>query len=276
MRLGFFGIALLVIALARPQWGSRWEVVHRRGLDILIALDVSKSMLAEDVKPNRLERAKLALRDFAEKHAGDRLGLIVFAGDAYLSCPLTSDMTGFLRMLEDTTVRSAPRGGTNLTAAIEEAARSIRNASGPEHILILLSDGEDHEGDPLEIAEKAHRNLGLEIFTIGIGTQEGDLIPVSTSEGQNSFLKNDEGNVVKTRLEEGLLEKLALRTQGAYFRATATDLGLDYFQDQHFARREPMTKTDSKRRIAQERFQIFLLGALLALSFELALVERGA
>ncbi|MDD5439867.1 MAG: VWA domain-containing protein, partial [Candidatus Omnitrophica bacterium] len=156
--LTVLAVFFFVMALTRPQWGYRWEEVKRKGLDILIALDTSNSMLAEDVKPNRLERSKLAIKDLVRNlSGGDRVGLIAFAGTAFLQCPLTVDYNGFILSLNDISAGTIPRGGTAITIAIECAMRSYGGGLKKNKILIMITDGEDHEGDPAKAAQRAAR-----------------------------------------------------------------------------------------------------------------------
>ncbi|MFA7677499.1 MAG: VWA domain-containing protein, partial [Candidatus Omnitrophota bacterium] len=157
---------LSILAMMRPQWGFQWQEVHRSGLDILIAIDTSKSMLAEDVKPNRLERAKLAVKDLIRKLKGDRVGLIAFAGKAFLQCPLTVDYGGFMLTLDDLNVDTIPLPGTSISSAIYEALRSYEGGINDYKILVLITDGEDHEGDPIAAAKEA-KAKGIRIFCVG-------------------------------------------------------------------------------------------------------------
>ena len=150
-------IVFSVLSLMRPQWGFQWKEVKRKGLDILVAIDTSKSMLAEDVKPNRLERSKLALKDLVKKLRGDRIGLIAFSGRAFLQCPLTVDYSGFILSLNDINVGTIPRGGTSISSAINEAIESYEGEQKKYKVLIIITDGENHEGDPLRVTELAKK-----------------------------------------------------------------------------------------------------------------------
>ncbi len=171
-------LALLVVALAGPKWGFHWEEVKREGIDLIVAIDTSRSMLATDVKPDRLERAKLAVMDLVQLLKGDRIGLVPFAGTAFLECPLTLDYAAFERSLRSVQVGLIPRGGTALARAIETSLDGFEAHEGRHEALILITDGEDHEGD-VEKAAQAAAEHGVEIFTVGIGTEQGELIPVS-------------------------------------------------------------------------------------------------
>lgn len=260
-------IALSVFSLMRPQWGFRWEQVRRKGLDILIALDTSKSMLAEDVLPSRLERSKLAVKDLVKNLKGDRIGLIAFSGSAFLQCPLTVDYGGFLLALENINAESIATGGTSLSSAIKEALKSYEGGQKKYKVLVIITDGESHTGDALGFAERAKKE-GINIFCIGIGTKEGDLIPLTDEKGQKTFLKDRDGNVVKTRLDEALLQKIALATDGAYVRSTNTEFGLDLLYKERLSKMEKRELESKMNKYYDERFQLFLLPALLLLVLE--------
>ncbi len=260
-------VFLCVFSLLQPRWGFSWQEVKRKGLDILIAIDTSKSMLATDVKPNRLGRSKLAVKDLIKKIKGDRIGLIAFSGDAFLQCPLTVDYNGFLLSLESLDTDTIPKPGTAITAAIGEAIKSYEGVSKEYKVLVIITDGEDHEGELTKITERAKKE-GIKIFCIGIGTREGELIPVVNDKGRKTFLKDKDGNFVKSRLNERLLQKIALATHGSYVRATGAEFGLDLIYEQKLSR---MQKRDIEGRMAKkykERFQI-----PLALAFLLLLIE---
>ena len=213
--------ALIVIAIAGPMWGFRWEQVKRQGIDLVVALDTSRSMLATDVKPNRLERAKLAVRDLVDEARGDRLGLVAFAGSAFLQCPLTLDRGAFLESLDAIQVGIIPRGGTALAAAIDTSLDAFEGKQGNNQAIVLITDGESHEGD-LDAAIAHAKERGVRIFTVGIGTPEGELIPGATG----GFVKDRQGQVVKSRLDEATLERIAVDTGGVYLRAAGAGLGL--------------------------------------------------
>ncbi|MFA5231577.1 MAG: VWA domain-containing protein [Candidatus Omnitrophota bacterium] len=265
--LVILAISLMFFALMRPQWGFHWEEVKRKGVDILIALDTSKSMLAEDVKPNRFERSKLAIKDLLRNLKGDRIGLIAFSGNAFLQCPLTLDYGGFLLSLDNTGIDTIPKGGTSLTSAIKEALRSYEGGQKKYKVLIVITDGEDHEGNPGEASEEAKKE-GIKIFCIGIGTKEGELIPVTDESGQKIFLKDAQGNVVKSHLNEIDLQKIALNTGGVYVRATNTEFGLNLIYKERIAGMEKRELEAKMNKHYEERFQIFLWLALFLLVVE--------
>jgi len=266
-------IALIVIALARPQWGFSLQEVKRQGVDILLAIDTSKSMLTRDVKPDRLGRTKLAVRDLVKRLKGDRVGLIAFAGDAFAACPLTNDYGGFLLTLEDITTATIPRGGTNISSAIQEAVQLYKDSKVRDKSLVILTDGEDLEGDALEEALKA-KEQGIRIYTVGIGTPEGELIQMEDSSGNKVFLKDQQNNFVKSRLNEPLLEKIAVSTGGLYVRAGGAEFGLGLIYDRALSRFEEQEFESQMRRVYFERFQWPLAFGILFLVFETCLSVR--
>ena len=268
-------VALLLglFSLVRPQWGFHWEKVKRKGIDIRIAIDTSKSMLADDVKPNRLERSKLAVKDMVKKLYSDRIGLIAFAGDAFLQCPLTVDYSGFMLSLDSLSTDTIPKGGTSISAAIREAIKVYEKEQKKYKILVLITDGEDHEGDPVKLAKEAKKE-GVKIFCIGIGTKEGELIPIANKNGGRVFLKDNVGNAVKTHLDESTLQKIALDTGGCYVRSSGADFGLDLIYEKKLSK---IKKKEFKEKIIrrfEERFQIPLAICLLLLLLEPFISER--
>jgi len=258
---------LILFSLMRPQWGFHWQEVKRRGLDIIIALDTSKSMLAQDVKPDRLQRSKLAVRDFIKNLKGDRIGLVAFSGTAFFQCPLTIDYSGFLLSLDNIDINTIPRGGTSISSAITEAVKSYGGQEKKYKVLVIITDGENNEGDPLPAAEEAKKN-GVVIFCIGIGTKEGELIPLAEDTGQKQFLKDREGNVVKSRLDEATLEKIALATGGSYIRSTATEFGLELLYRERLSKMEKRELEGKMNKRYIERFQIPLAAALFLILLE--------
>lgn len=262
-----------VFALARPQWGFQWQEIKREGLDIIVAVDTSKSMLTEDVKPNRLERTKLAVKDLLKKLDGDRIGLIAFAGDAFLVSPLTIDYSGFTLSLNDLSTNTIPRGGTNISAAIQEALKGYEKIPSKYKALIIVTDGENLEGNPLAAAENA-REKGIKIYSIGIGTREGELIRVQNDQGNFEFLKDQKGNFIKSRLNENVLRKIAEISGGIYVRAGGAEFGLDLIYDQQLAKMEKREFESKMEKRYYERFQIPLALALVILITETLLGTR--
>ncbi|HUE14436.1 MAG TPA: VWA domain-containing protein [Planctomycetaceae bacterium] len=261
---GLFLAALgcLFVALARPQAGFRWEEVKRRGIEVIFAVDTSRSMLTPDVKPDRLTRAKLAVDDFVSHLNGDGAGLIAFAGNAFLQCPITLDYEAFHESLAaiDTTI--IPRGGTDIASAIREAQAALQNRPGSDKILVLLTDGEDLEGSALDAAKAAAKD-GLKIYTVGVGTANGDLIPIPAEQG-GGFVKDDAGQFVKSHLDEPGLKAIAEATGGLYAPLGAQGQGLETIYQQALA---PLAKHDlasRRQKVYTERFQ-WPLAASLAL-----------
>jgi hypothetical protein len=182
--LSAVSVALVFVAIAAPQAGYRWEQIKRRGNDIIFAVDTSRSMTTPDVKPNRLARAKLAVDDFVNRLNGDAVGLVAFAGTAFLQTPITLDYGAFHESLAALDTHIIPRGGTNITSAIREAQAALQRRPGSDKVLILITDGEDLEGDSLAAAKAAAAQDGLKIFTVGVGSANGDLIPLPAGSGR--------------------------------------------------------------------------------------------
>ena len=265
-------LALLLFALAGPKWGFHWEEVHREGVDIIVALDTSRSMLAEDVKPNRLERAKLAVQDLVKQLRGDRIGLVAFAGSAFVQCPLTLDYEAFSESLRAVEVGIIPKGGTAIGEAIAAAVQAFEGHQGKHEALILITDGEDHEGQ-IDAAAKQAADQGIKIYSVGIGTPEGELIPV-TVDGQQAFLKDRKGQVVKSRLDDDALKKIATDTNGAYVHADGPTLGLDVVYSDYVGKMEKRELKSTMERRFEERFQIPLLLAFVLFALEPLIGER--
>ena len=263
----------VLIAFIQPQWGFRWQEVKRQGLDILIALDTSNSMLAEDVLPNRLERSKLAIKDLVRKLQGDRIGLIAFSGTAFLQCPLTVDYNGFLLSLQDIAVDTIPVGGTSLSRAIYTAIDSYKGGTKTNKILIIITDGEDLEGG-VEDAVMRAKSAGITIYCVGIGTAEGEFIPIRDVRGKMTFLRDSAGDIVKTRLDEKILQEVALSTGGMYVRSTGAEFGLELIYDRRLSKLEKEQFKSRMEKQYTERFQILLWIALLLLLVEPLIGDR--
>jgi len=268
----FIGI-FSVLALIRPQWGFEWREIKREGMDILVAIDTSKSMLTDDVKPNRLERSKLAVKDLVKKLQGDRIGLIAYAGTGFLVCPLTIDYNGFMLTLDNTDEKTISQGGTSLAAAIKEGIRSYSNAKGKYKAMIIITDGEDLEGNVEELAKEAAQK-GIKIYTIGIGTKEGELIRTLNKNGEYVFVKDKNGNFVKSRLNEKILQQIALATDGAYVHASGAQFGLDLIYDKYLSKMEKHEIKSTMEKRFYERFQIPLAVAFIFLCGHTLLTTR--
>lgn len=260
--LVFFAVAAVFAALARPQWGYRWEEAKSRGIDIIFAIDTSKSMLAEDVKPDRLERAKLSVLDLIDVLKGDRIGIVAFSGQAFLQCPLTLDYDAFRMSLEALDTDIIRRGGTNISAAINEAEAAFASTSNKK-IVILISDGEELEDSAVKAAEKAAKS-GTIIYTLGVGGAKGEYIPVRDATGAVSLLRDESGQLVQSRLNEEILTKIAKAAGGFYAPLTAN--GMDAIYNDGL-KKIPSEELSSKmKQSAIERFQIPLGIAVLLLA----------
>lgn len=266
-------IALLVTALARPQFGSRVETVRREGQDIVVALDLSASMLAEDIAPNRLEKAKHAVGTLIRRLEGDRIGLVAFAGVAFVQSPLTVDYGAATLFLNAMNTSLMPVQGTNLAEALRASIEAFDAGEQQNRILIVITDGEDHEGE-IEAAVEAANEEGIRIYTVGVGSPDGVPIPEFDNQGRRSGYKRDEnGEVVTTRLDETTLEAIARETGGRYLRATPGENELDGLAEEIA---EMAGREFEARQVTQyeEQYQFFLGFALLILVAEALIPER--
>ena len=265
-------VASIFVALARPQMGFQWKEVKRKGIDILVAVDTSKSMLAEDVKPNRLERSKFGIMDFVSKLEGDRVGLLPFAGTAFLMCPLTLDYDAFRNSLEALDTEIIPEGGTDLASAIYEAEAAFQNDANHK-ILVLVTDGEDLEGEALFAATEA-KGKGLTIYTVGVGTPSGELIPLTSGGKDGVFVKDETGQPVKSRLDETMLQKIAGTTGGRYEPLGQRAEGLEAIYREKLSLVPKQELAERMQKVPIERFQWPLMLALILLLAEFAISDR--
>ncbi len=269
--LGFFVLALL--ALARPQWGMRLETVRRRGVDIIVAIDTSYSMNAEDVMPSRLEKAKAEVRSLMGRLRGDRLGLVTFAGSAMVQCPLTLDYGAVSLFLDSANTETIPDPGTSLAAAITTADSAFIARERKYKVLVIVTDGEDLEGQVDSAVDRA-KEAGVVIHTIGVGTPDGQPIPVRDAKGNIvEYHKDPSGQVVISRLDERSLAEIATRTGGRYFRATTGEGELDEI----YSAISGMEKKEMESRLVQnfeDRFQYPLTMAVICLVLEMSISER--
>lgn len=268
-----FAICFLVFALIGPKWGFQWHEVRREGIDIIVAIDTSKSMLTQDIKPNRLERSKLAIEELLDILKGDRIGLVAFSGGSFLQCPLTLDYGAFAIALDVIDTSIIPQGGTSIGSAIETATEAFTDKKKKHKAVILITDGEDHIGSPVKMAEEAAKH-GIKIFCVGVGTKEGELIPVEDERGNIRFLKDRRGQVVKSSLNETALQKIALATSGGYVRASSTEFGLDIIYNEKINSMEKKELESTFQKRYEERYQIPLVIALAFLCLEGFLGER--
>jgi Ca-activated chloride channel family protein len=209
------GLACAIAALAQPRWGYEFAEARRKGIDLLIAVDTSRSMLSNDVQPNRLERVKLAAQDLINQLEGDRVGLIAFAGRAFVQAPLTVDYGAAIEAIRDLDTKTIPEGGTNISEAITLADKTYGKSATGNRALIIFTDGEELSGDAVKTAKSAAEG-GARIFTVGVGTPQGSLIPIAGDDGGNAFVKDAKGQVVKSRLDEKRLREIAEATGGFY------------------------------------------------------------
>jgi Ca-activated chloride channel homolog len=265
-------ISALILAVAGPQMGSRLEEVKRKGADIIIALDVSNSMKAEDIKPNRLERSKQAIMRLVDRLEGDRIGIVVFAGQAYVQLPITTDYAAAKLFLGYIDTDLIPTQGTAIGAAIELAVNSFPEDNKHNKALVIITDGENHEDDAMAAAKSAQEK-GIIVHTIGMGSAEGAPIPVYHNRMQVGFKKDRNGNIVVSRLDDGALSKIALEGGGKFIRATNSDDGLNAIVKEI----NKLDKTEFGAKMItdyEDRFQYFLGAGLLLLIIEFLISER--
>lgn len=273
MALFIAAVIFIILALARPQWGVNREEARQRGLDIMVAIDTSNSMLAEDVSPNRLTRAKLAALDLMRRAKTDRLGLIAFAGTAFLECPLTLDDAAFSQSVNALDTRTISQGGTAIAGAIDEARKAFKAGTDNHKILVLFTDGEDHDGDALKAAEKATKE-GMMVFTIGIGSAEGEQLRIRDEHGRIDYIRDEEGKPVVSHLDEELLQQIATTTK-AFFLPLRGTKTIDTLYDRGLA---PLPKSESSVKMFQhfqERFHWPLAIAIALLIAEMFLPDRS-
>lgn len=271
--LWVLAVWLAFAAIARPQMGYEWREVKRKGIDILFAVDTSRSMLAEDLTPNRLERARLGILDFVARLEGDRVGLIPFAGSAFALCPLTLDYDAFRESLNALDTDLIPRQGTDLASAIKEAERLFEENGNNHRVLVLLTDGEDLQGDVIDAAKDAAKN-GMAIHTVGVGSPEGSTIPLHYRNGRSDFVRDQSGKIVHTTLDESTLKKIAEVTNALYVPLGRGAEGLNTIYQEKL-RLVPKSEMDQRmERIPLERFEWPLGAAIALLLLEFLLGDR--
>lgn len=261
----------IIIGIARPQFGSQLKNVKREGIEIMIALDVSNSMMAEDIEPNRLERSKRAISQLVDKLSDDKIGLIVFAGEAYTQLPITSDYVSAKLFLNSISTQIVPTQGTAIGAAIDLAAKSFTPQFVGNKVIIVITDGENHEDDALGAAAKAAEQ-GIVVHTIGLGSPKGALIP-DYSNGQKGYKKDSKGNTIVTKLDEQMLQKIAQAGKGMYIRANNTQMGLNALYNEV----DKMEKTEMESQVYadyDEKFQYFIGLGLFLILLEFIVLER--
>ena len=260
-----FAVFFLILALTQPRWGYYWKDLTQKGVDIVIALDVSNSMLAQDIKPNRLERAKHKIADLLSMLEGDRIGLVAFAGTSYLQCPLTLDYSAAHIFLNAIDTKLIPVQGTAIGHAIRTSVKAFNKQNTRSRAIILITDGEDHTGDAIPSAKWAKEHE-TKIFVIGIGKEIGAPIP-SLEPTISGFKKDKNGEVILTKLDEPTLQQMALKTGGSYVRSVTGDMDLQkvYLESIKHKVEKKEIKTE-RRRIWEERFQWMIFAALFCLT----------
>lgn len=262
--IGFF---FFIIGLARPQIGARLKEQEIKGAEIIIAIDVSNSMLAEDYSPNRLERAKLAVSRLVDKLRDDRIGLVIFAGTSFVQLPVTTDYVSAKMFLNTIDTGSIPIQGTALGEAITTCIRSFSAQSDKSRAIILITDGENHEDDPVAAAEQAAQ-MGIKVFTIGVGSPEGKPIPMN-----GELLKDKDGEIVVSKLDEGILQDIASAGNGAYVRAGNSEFGLNPIIDD-LRKLEDEKYSSVVFEEYDEQFMYFLAIALFFFVLEMLVGDR--
>jgi Ca-activated chloride channel family protein len=263
----------LIIALAQPQMGTKMEKVQRKGIDVMIALDVSKSMLAQDVVPSRLEKSKLLIQTLLKKLDGDRVGLVIFAGNAYLQMPLTVDYSSLMLYLRSVNTNSVPTQGTIITEALEQSENAF-NATDKKHkAIIVITDGEDHEENAIDKAEELASD-GTKIFTVGVGTPNGGTIPIYNESGNKVDEKRDEnGQLIISKMNPNMLQALAKAGNGNYYVLDNSKQVSDFIS-KDIAKIETKTINDKVFTDFVEQFQYFLVFALLLLITDFFITYR--
>lgn len=268
------GMLFLLLALVGPQFGVRLEMAQRRGVDVMVVLDLSRSMLAEDVRPNRLERARHAIGDLLSQLEGDRAGLVVFAANAFVQCPLTLDHGAMRMLLSALQAGDIPSQGTSLERALQTAARSFKKDDRQHKVVVVFSDGEAHAGDA-SAAAALLAEQGARVYCVGMGTEDGDLIPLRADDGTRlEYHKDRDGNYVKSRLDETALRGVAAAGEGAYWRSSLGGKELQELVDRIAGLEEKELGAERFTRY-EDRFQWPLLASLCCFLAEMILSERG-
>src|SRR6266481_3372571 len=271
--LVMLGLALAIVSLARPQWGYIYEDVKRKGLDLLFSVDTSRSMLSNDVQPNRLERVKLAAQDLVNQLQGDRVGLIAFAGRAFLQAPLTIDYQAAVESINDLDTKTIPEGGTNISEAINLAVNTFGKSAAGNRALIIFTDGEELNGDAAKTAKSA-ADAGVRIFTVGVGTPQGSLIPINSDDGGTAFVKDSAGQVVKSKLDEKRLREVAQAAGGFYLHLENGPRTMQQLYTEGLAKMQAAEMDVRLSRRPIERYEWPLGAALIALSLSSLTGER--
>ena len=271
--LWFFTLLMMVLALARPLWGSQVQVVEQRGLQIMVALDVSNSMLAADIKPSRLERAKLEISDLMDQLAGDEIGLVLFSGSSFIQFPLTSDYATARSFLDYAGPELISTPGTALGEAIQTAEAGFDPQRSSQKVILLITDGEAHDSEALAEAQAAAEK-NIKIYAIGFGSAQGEPIPEYATDGSISGYKKDsQGEIVLSKLNESLLQQITSASGGQYYHATAAGEEIANLLDEINAlQKEELEQQFEVKGV--ERFQVFVLAALILMTVSMLLPER--
>lgn len=269
-KLSIYSLALaaLIAGIANPQSGSKMEEVKRKGIDIMIALDISNSMLAEDLYPNRIDRAKRSIQELLTYLKSDRIGIVVFAGEAFVQLPITTDYSAAKLFLNSISTDLITTQGTDIGNAIDLCVKSFDPESPTSKAIILISDGENHEESTSEAVDRAAQEMGVVVHTIGMGSVEGAPIPIYRGGQRTGFRQNKEGNTVVTKLNESMLRSLAEQTGGIFIRSSNAQSGMAYV----FEEIEQMEKVEVGTKVYtdfEDQFAYLLLPALILLIIEL-------
>lgn len=265
-------LSLLILAIARPQFGSKLEQIKKEGIEMIIALDVSNSMMAEDVKPNRLERAKQAITSLINRMRNDKIGLIIFAGDAYTQLPITTDYISAKMFLSNINPEMVSKQGTAIASAIDLGTKSFTQDPKASKVIVIITDGEDHIGDPIKAAKDAAEK-GIKIFTIGMGSPSGSPIPLFSKGSHDGFLKDRNGDVVITKMDPVLLSKIAENGGGEFYGASTSNVGLD----QLYNKLNKLNKSLVETRVYSEyddQFQYLIIACLMLFFIDFLILEK--
>src|SRR5437773_7767536 len=276
--LQLLGFSLVLVSLAQPRWGYTFQDVKRKGLDLLVAVDTSRSMLSNDVQPDRLDRVKLAVQDLLNELQGDRVGLIAFAGRAFLQAPLTIDYDAVVEAINDLDTKTIPEGGTNMSSAIALATQSFVKSATGNRALIIFTDGEatdreEFSGDDVKTAKEA-ADAGVRIFTVGVGTPQGSLIPVTGDDGQTAFVKDSAGQVHKSKLDDKRLRDIAQATGGFYVHLENGPRTMRQIQSEGLTKMQAAEMDVRLSRRPIERYDWPLGAALIVLALSILVSER--
>ena len=271
--LVLLAVTFLILGATGPRWGKDIVDLQRRGIDLIVCLDVSRSMLAEDIAPNRLERAKVELGDMLRNMQGDRVGLVTFAGDAALSCPLTINYGAYRMALDETTTRSSTRGGSLIGDAVRVGAESFTDKVKGHKAILVITDGDDQESLPVDAARDAYREHGIRVFTIGLGDLgTGSRVPV-TIDGRKQYLQH-QGQEVWSRMNRAVLDEMAVEGGGASFPVGTSDADFAAFYERIRSKVEAREFETARKELYHAQFQWFAAAALFLLLLETLLTDR--